>query len=231
MNVAPLSIIQARLGSTRLEKKMLLEVGGRSLIRRAWDVSVEAFGEKNVVFAVPSNEKSAALLMAAIKLIPHVNVFQWDGPEDDVLGRFWHCAHRYRWHPDSVIVRVTPDDPFKDSRMMLRVANGERLPVEQGAEAFTLAMLDQAYYKITEEREHLGMIFFPTRPPPPPPGIWSIDTADDLAAANLQWAEETLRSATTYRRAADDAARGPGDLSDPQMGELHDTYTDPLEGL
>ena len=235
--IPPLAIIQARLGSTRLKNKMLLEVGGRSLIRRAWDASVEGFGEANVGFAVPSNEKGAALLMVAIKLIPHVNVFQWDGLEDDVIGRFWHCAHRYRWHPDSVIVRVTPDDPFKDSRMMLRVANGERLPVEQGAEAFTLAMLDQAYYKITEEREHLGMIFFPTRPPPPPPGVWSIVTAEDLAKANLQWTKETLRSATAYRRAADDAASGPpygrgtGDLSDPQMGELHDTYTDPLEGL
>lgn len=186
MNVSPLCIIQARMGSTRLKNKMLLEVGGRSLIRRAWDASVEAFGEENCVIAIPDTDD-------ILPLVDHIDTFAWryfawDGPEDDVLGRFWHCAHRYRWHPGSVIVRVTPDDPFKDPAMMLRVANGERLPVEQGAEAFTLAMLNEAHWRervppLRPCYEHITHAIFRTPPPPAPPGIWSIDTQEDLDAA------------------------------------------------
>lgn len=181
--IAPLAIIQARMGSTRLKNKMLLEVGSRTLIRRAWDASVEAFGESNVVVATPSTQEN-------VKLIKHAHdmgaeVFVWDGPEEDVLGRFFHCAHRYRWNPSSVIVRVTPDDWAKDPAMMRRVAAGERLPVELGGEAFTLAMLDKAHYRVkaAQPREHLSWVFYPTDPPPPPPGVWSVDTQEDLDAA------------------------------------------------
>ena len=185
--IKPLAIIQARFGSTRLPGKVLMEVGGRSLIRRAWDASVEAFGEANVVFAIPATPENDELHSAIVGFTPEV--FRWDGGENDVLGRFWHCAHRYRWHPDSVIVRVTPDDPFKDPAMMRRVAAGERLPVELGAEAFTLAMLGEAheeYFCQPRYREHITKALFHTPPPAPPPGIWTIDTREDLEAAQYK---------------------------------------------
>lgn len=202
MNIPPLAIVQARMGSTRLKNKMLLEVGGRTLIRRAWDASVEAFGAENVVFAIPATEDNDALFRECVSFGPayiHENeaylptqVSRWEGPEQDVLGRFWHCAHRYRWHPDSVIVRITPDDFRKDPAMMKRVAAGERLPVEQGAEAFTLAMLDEArggtLFGCSHQREHITNAIFATPPPPAPPGIWSIDTQADLdAARSRKW--------------------------------------------
>lgn len=191
----PLAIIQARMGSTRLKNKMLLEVGGRTLIYRAAEASCRAFGPSNVVIAIPANAENDRLADACRDLERELEVetFQWDGPEDDVLGRFWHCAHRYRWHPDSVLVRVTPDDFRKDPAMMLRVANGERLPVEQGAEAFTLAMLNEAHWRervppLRPCYEHITHAIFRTPPPPAPPGIWSIDTQEDLdAARSRKW--------------------------------------------
>lgn len=178
----PLAIIQARLGSTRLPGKVLMEVGGRSLVRRAWDASCAAFGRDHVVFTVPAGDT---------ELIEHIQAFggcvePWDGNENDVLGRFWSVAHKYRWHPESVIVRITPDDPFKNPSHMVRVANGERLPVETGGEAFTLGQLDEwNSVEPWRDREHIGNLI-PGDAPPCPPGVWTVDSIEDLVAAREQ---------------------------------------------
>lgn len=175
--IPPLAIIQARIGSTRLPRKLLLPIDGEPLLRRVYRLTVEAFGAEHTIIALPATAENDELAA----LIPGAQVFRWDGPENDVLGRFHACAHRYRWHPDSVLVRVTPDDPLKDPAAMRRVAAGERLPVEIGGEAFTLAMLDRAEVS-SGEREHLTYTLFPTLPPPPPPGVWTIDTQADYDA-------------------------------------------------
>jgi spore coat polysaccharide biosynthesis protein SpsF (cytidylyltransferase family) len=187
MTARPLAIVQARIGSTRLPGKMLLDLGGHPLIWWAWNAAVEAFGVDNVVVAIPASADNDELADALAAFTP--NVFRWDGPECDVLGRFHACAHRYRWHPDSVIVRVTPDDPFKEPALMRRVAAGERHPVELGAEAFTLAMLDDAHFGRVGglDREHLTYaIPCLADPPQPPPGLWTLDTQADLDAARAR---------------------------------------------
>lgn len=172
------------MGSKRLPGKVLLPIGGMPLIEHVWRRAVKAFGKRNTVVAYPNMAENAPLVAVLESL--GAQRFAWDGPENDVLGRFFHCAHRYRWHPDSVIVRVTADDWRKSPAMMKRVAKGERLPVELGAEAFTLAMLDHAQATVgleSDKREHLTHALFPTEPPKAPAGIWTIDTAEDLAAA------------------------------------------------
>jgi spore coat polysaccharide biosynthesis protein SpsF len=193
MTCPPLAIIQARMGSKRLPGKVLLPIAGRTLIHRVWATTVEAFGYDHTVVAYPDTPENEPLRTELARIC--AIRFAWNGPENDVLGRFHACAHTYRWHPDSVIVRVTADDPFKDVLSMRRVAAGERLPVELGGEAFTLAMLDAAIDATDAERygcfpgdmysrkrEHITYIMFPTPPPPPPPGVWSIDTSEDYAA-------------------------------------------------
>lgn len=195
VTVPPLCIIQSRYHSTRLPGKMLLKLGDETLIARAVRIAEAAFGKDQVVVAIPASDEAGPLGEELRRI--DARVFAWDGPEADVLGRFYACAHRYRWHPDSVIVRYTPDDPFKSVDGLRRVAAGERLPVEIGGEAFTLAMLHQAmrataWFNDRDEviagssREHITRAIFPTPPPPPPPGVWTIDTAEDLEAA--RWA-------------------------------------------
>lgn len=183
--IPPLAIIQARLGSTRLPRKVLMEIGGRSLVRRAWDASVAAFGAAHVVFTVPSGDT---------ELIEHIEGFggrvePWDGDENDVLGRFWAVAHKHRWHPDSVVVRITPDDPFKDPERMMRVASGERLDVERSGETFTLGQVDGWQYGLDRRqknnREHIGHLISGDAPPCPP-GVWTVDTMEDLEAARAR---------------------------------------------
>ncbi len=185
--IGPLCIIQARLNSTRLPHKMLLTLGGETLIARAYRLACEAFGEANVVIACPGDDGDA--FRAAV---PDAQVFAWAGDENDVLGRFYHCAGRYRWNPQSVIVRWTPDDPFKDRWKCQAVAEGARFAVEESCEAFTMATLARAQHTTAEDdpvREHLGnhRTLMPFAPPPCPAGDgWTVDTEADLLAAQAR---------------------------------------------
>lgn len=195
MHSAPLCIIQARSHSTRLPGKMLRHLGGMTLIERAWWTACDAFSAEHTVVAIPAGDLDMRDELRRFA----AHVFEWGGPVNDVLGRFYHCAHARRWHPESVIVRYTPDDPFKTVEGLRRVASGERLPVEIGGEAFTLGMLDAACkasdYLLDmrdmsgSKREHITYALFPTPSPPCPPGVWTIDTEADLAAARARLAE------------------------------------------
>lgn len=228
MTLPPLCIIQARYRSTRLPGKMLRTLpyreyamvpsttgglvdrvpmgpGEKTLIARGHRIAVDAFGRENVVVAIPATDEPGPLGEELRRI--GATVFAWDGPENDVLGRFYHCAHTYRWHPDTVIVRYTPDDPFKKVHELRRVAGGERLPVEIGGEACTLRILGEAMQRepmwfspviagdepvFNDRREHITHALFPTLPPPlPPPGqIWTVDTEDDLQRARARAAAE-----------------------------------------
>jgi spore coat polysaccharide biosynthesis protein SpsF (cytidylyltransferase family) len=185
VNIPPLCIIQARYNSSRLPAKMLLKLDGETLIARAWRVACEAFGEANVVVALPDTDVGSPL-DAELRRIG-ANALMVPGlAEDDVLGRFYRVVHRHRWHPDSVIVRYTPDDHRKDVASLQRVAAGQRLPVEMGGEAFTLAMLEDANgYQC--HREHITYTIYPVDAPAAPDDgkPWSIDTPEDAKAAGL----------------------------------------------
>lgn len=187
-----LCIIPARLHSTRLPHKMLLTLGDETLIARAWRIANAACHELYewvAVVAIPKGDE-AGLLGDELRRIG-ARIFAWDGPEWDVLGRFYHCAHTYRWHPETVIVRYTADDFRKSPEALRAVARGFRVPVEQGGEAFTLAQLDAAHVRedTAERREHLTVSLFPVAPPTPPPGVWTIDTMEDYERAQAELQE------------------------------------------
>lgn len=196
MSAPVLCVIQARYHSTRLPGKMLLTLddpvhGTETLIARAWRLACEAFGADNVVMAMPKSDELEPLGDEIRRI--GAEMFLRDGVEADVLSRFYLCAHRYRWRPDTVIVRYTPDDPWKYPPAMRLVAEGRRMPVEAGCEAFTLAMLDRAqqnwhwhFPDDLKRREHITLALFPTEPPPAgphPSGTWTIDTPEQLEAA------------------------------------------------
>jgi spore coat polysaccharide biosynthesis protein SpsF len=181
--IQPLCVIQARYNSKRLPGKMCLPLGGQTLIERAWRNAASIFGADNCVVAIPWSDADGPLGAELDRI--DANVFPWVGPQTDVLGRFRACAHAYRWHPETVIVRWCADDWNKSPAHVRRVVAGERLPVELGAEAFTLAMLDAAHHRcdLPHQREHLTYAIFPVDPPPAPPGVWEINTEADYEAA------------------------------------------------
>jgi spore coat polysaccharide biosynthesis protein SpsF len=201
MTCPPLAIVQARIGSTRLPGKMLLPLGGKPLVCWATQAAIDAFDVEHVVATVPGSTENDEL--ASVLTGMGVTVHRWAGDERDVLGRFHDVAHRHRWSPDSVLVRITCDDCFKDPKQLRRVAAGERLPVELGGEAFTLAMLDAAhkitwYWSVNElgqvrefdpGREHITHALFGTPAPEAPEGCWTVDTGEDYEAAQARAVE------------------------------------------
>ncbi len=196
-----LCIIQARYASTRLPAKMLLKLGDETLIQRAWRLAGEAFGAENCVVAIPVGQP--------LEFRQHLEdigarVHQSMAAESDVLLRFYHTAHAYRWHPDTVLHRWTPDDAFKSSEACRRVVAGERLPVELGGEAFTLAMLDEAHWRKDRpsQREHITHALFNTAAPPPPNcDVWTVDTESDYERAVARYEREAKAIEESYQQA------------------------------
>ena len=158
-------------------------LAGHPLIWYAWRRSVEAFGEANVVVAIPSSEENR-VLRNFIADSCGGQVFEWDGDENDVLGRLYWAAHTYRCGGDAVLLRVCGEDPLKDPTLMRAVALGYRHDAERSGERTTLQSLTILHFVITdpEQREHLSLILSPVMPPAPPEGVWSVDTEEDLQA-------------------------------------------------
>jgi spore coat polysaccharide biosynthesis protein SpsF len=102
------AIIQARMGSTRLPNKVLADVNGQPMLRILINRLKHAPELDAIVIATTNN--------------PHDDVLEdWSkkegipcfrGSENDVLDRFYACAKKYQ---ADVIVRITADDPLKDS--------------------------------------------------------------------------------------------------------------------
>jgi spore coat polysaccharide biosynthesis protein SpsF (cytidylyltransferase family) len=180
MTPPPLAIVTARMRSSRLPGKVLADCAGRPLIAWATDAAIAAFGRANVVIATTADPENAPIVAWA--KAAGVQCFAWDGPEADVLGRFAACAETYRWHPESIVVRVTPDDPRKRPDALRRVAEGVREPVELGGEAITLDALRRIERSLVSEREHLTYAFFGYPAPLAPDGLWTVDTPEQLAA-------------------------------------------------
>lgn len=185
MSVPPLAIVQARMRSTRLHGKVMLPLAdNRPILHHVVMRAITAFGRANVVVATGPAEHNAAIVDWCRRHA--VACVAYEGDESDVLTRFHAVAHAFRWHPSSVLVRITADDPFKSPEAMREVAEGWRHPVEVGGEAFTLAMLDDADAVVLDPaaREHITDALFPTRVPLIADGqVWTVDTPADYDRA------------------------------------------------
>lgn len=102
-------ITQARTTSTRLPGKVLLEVGGRTLLDHHLD-RLEAAGLE-VYLATTTNATDDPIVeLAQRRGLP------WHrGSEDDVLSRFTGCIEE---HALDTVVRVTSDCPLIDGRLV-----------------------------------------------------------------------------------------------------------------
>lgn len=102
--MSALAIIQARLGSSRLPRKVLARFAGRTVIDHVWSrVRVACV---HTVVAVPAADRD--LITECHEIGAHT--FVYDGDPEDVLGRFRACAAA-AGAPD-ILVRITADCPF-----------------------------------------------------------------------------------------------------------------------
>src|SRR5579871_5661602 len=163
-NVGVVAIIQARVGSTRLPRKVFAEIEGRPMLWHVVNRVHKARLVDRIVVATskePANDAIAALCERQ----------EWAcvrGSEADVLDRFYQAAQAFSAR---FYVRITADCPLIDPEVIDRVigvlqtgkydyvSNTLRYTYPDGldAEAFTGEALAQAWREASKpsEREHV----------------------------------------------------------------------------
>ncbi len=106
MNSRPVTIIQARMTSSRFPGKVLKKIGNRSAIELMLARLRRSLELSRIVFAIPDTSANNNLA----NFLAHLDgVDLLRGPEDDVLTRFVQVARRF---PAPFYVRLTADCPF-----------------------------------------------------------------------------------------------------------------------
>ncbi|QAY67765.1 cytidylyltransferase domain-containing protein [Paenibacillus protaetiae] len=157
-------IIQARMGSSRLPGKVLLELEGRTVLQHVVERCRSIQQADQIIVATTVEPADDAIAAECNRLgIPFFR-----GSEQDVLGRYYHAAVQ---HEATIVVRVTSDCPLLDPSLCDRVIT---TLIESGAdycsndltrtyprgldvEAFTMSALEDAYLNAEEPyfREHV----------------------------------------------------------------------------
>ncbi|WP_373515394.1 cytidylyltransferase domain-containing protein [Persicitalea sp.] len=174
-----LAIIQARMTSTRLPGKILMKIGGQSLLEINLRRIAKADNIDKIVVAttnLPSDDKTA-------ELVESLGFAVFRGDENDVLDRFYQAASQQseqQSEQPKYIVRLTADCPLIDAELIDKIIRhtldheldycsntlDPHYPDGQDAEVFKFSALQQAWQeaKLPSEREHVT------------PYIWSNST-------------------------------------------------------
>lgn len=158
------AIIQARMASTRLPGKILLDLAGRPLLERVVLRAKKARQVDMVVVATtesPGDDKT-------VEECRRMGVASFRGSEVDVLDRFYRAAGAF---DAGAIVRLTADCPLLDPQVIDRVVgifhSGDfdyvsntlepTYPDGLDTEVFSRAALEQAWREaaLSSEREHV----------------------------------------------------------------------------
>jgi len=159
-------INQARMTSTRLPKKVLKQVLGKSLLEYQIERLQRVKLADQIVMATTINDTDQPI----IDLCDRLSIACYRGSEDDVLSRYHGAAIE---HQADVVVRVTSDCPVIDPQVIDQVIQyymddypkydyvsnclGRTYPRGMDTEVFSFKSLDEAFHQATaqDDREHV----------------------------------------------------------------------------
>ena len=124
MKARTVVIVQARSGSTRLPGKVLMDLAGRTVLRRVLERCAVIQGLDAVCCAIPDGNADEAVAEEAVRCGAVVT----RGPEYDVLERYYRAAREVG---AEIIMRVTSDCPLLDPAVASEVL---RLVTTRGAD-------------------------------------------------------------------------------------------------
>ncbi|MFH1809036.1 MAG: glycosyltransferase family protein [Pseudomonadota bacterium] len=110
------AIIQARMGSTRLPGKVLMDLAGQPMLARVVSRTLRATRVDKVVVATSKLAADDAIA----KLCSDRGWACFRGDETDVLDRYWRAAQEHR---ADLVVRITSDCPLIDPELVDQVVN------------------------------------------------------------------------------------------------------------
>jgi spore coat polysaccharide biosynthesis protein SpsF len=196
------AIIQARMSSTRLPGKIMLEFSGNTLLGHIIERLGYSKKISKIIVATTTNPADDKI----IDWLEKNQIAYFRGDESDVLNRYYEAA---RYYEATHIARITSDDPFKDPCIIDDVAdlyltnsldfaynnNPPSFPEGLDTEIFSFKALTMANKNATDpfEREHVTQHFYrnPTKfkqknllsPIDNSQLRWTLDTPEDLAMA------------------------------------------------
>jgi spore coat polysaccharide biosynthesis protein SpsF len=162
------AIIQARMSSTRLPGKVLLDLGGRPVLHRMIERVRRAKTVTETVVATTTDPSDEPI----VELCKAIGTPVFRGSLPDVLDRYYQCALA---HNAEIVVRLTGDCPLIDPDLIDAVVNTlqdqqadfacNRLPppftrtypIGLDVEACTFTSLENAWKNAAEkhDREHV----------------------------------------------------------------------------
>ena len=159
-----IGITQARIGSSRLPRKVMLEAGGKTLLEHHLSRAKQSKKVDSWILATTQEPGSEEIAAIGKKL----NIPVFLGSSDNVLDRFYQSVKDLR--PDYV-VRITSDCPLIDPKLIdLAVdtaiqnkltyysnSSGDTLPDGMDTEVFTFESLEDAWknVKLASDLEHV----------------------------------------------------------------------------
>jgi spore coat polysaccharide biosynthesis protein SpsF len=166
-------IVQARMGSSRLPGKSMLDLAGAPLIVRVLERVKRSRNIDTIVLAIPDTSENDVLELEAKKL--NINCFR--GSEDDLLDRYYQAAKLYN---ADIVGRIPADNPLSEPDEIDRIiehhkslnapgfssnlaqVNKSCYPDGIGAEMFDFSLLKKAWELETNQRrrEHVHLNFY-----------------------------------------------------------------------
>src|SRR5262249_32051183 len=108
-------VIPARLGSTRLPRKVLREIHGRPLVRYVWEAAQQS-GAKQIVIATDSDEVLAACRGFGAQ------VRMTSAAHNSGTDRSNEIAIAERWDEREIVVNLQGDEPMMPPVLIRQVA-------------------------------------------------------------------------------------------------------------
>jgi len=196
------AIIQARMGSTRLPGKVLLDIAGQTMLARVVHRTRRSTQLSDVVVATSTLPSDDAIVAECARL----NAPVARGSEQDVLARYHQAAVEHR---ADVVVRITSDCPMIDPEVIDRVVAAylakrpdyasntlqRSYPRGLDVEVMSMEALATAWREAVEPEERIHVTPFLYRHPErfelakvvAPADMsasrWTVDTPEDLAFA------------------------------------------------
>jgi len=166
-------IIQARMSSTRLPGKSMMDLAGAPLVGRVLERVKRCKCLDDIVLAIPDTEQDSLLKSLGEQYGVHVFV----GSENDLVDRYYKAAI---WSKAKIIVRLPADnatpEPSEIDRIIdhhlslgrpgfssnLTVINDSGYPDGIGAEVFDFSLLKDTQKTVTDpfKREHVHLNFY-----------------------------------------------------------------------
>ena len=163
------AIIQARMGSTRLPNKVLMNLNGKSVLENIIERLKKSNSIDKIIVATSVNPENVVIE----ELCDSKGIECYKGSEDDVLDRYYQTCRFFKVNSDDHVVRITADCPLIDYEVIDEIIEKHlenkndytsntivpSFPDGLDCEVFTFLSLEDAWKNalLSSEREHVTL--------------------------------------------------------------------------